>query len=59
MSKKMDNMEYLRAMNDRLLAMDASVRAMSGNMDMMRHDMGIMSSNLSRPMSVMNNMLPW
>lgn len=59
MSKQMDNMDYLRTMNDRLLGMDASVRAMSGNMDMMRRDMGYMSTNVSRPMSIMNNMLPW
>jgi hypothetical protein len=59
MSEQMDNMKYLRSMNDRLLGMDTSVRAVSSNMDLMRRDMSYMSNNVSRPMSIMNNMLPW
>jgi hypothetical protein len=59
MSDQMDNMDYLRAMHDRMLAMDSSMRSLSATTDMIRHDMTRMSQNVSRPMSIMNTMLPW
>ncbi|MCB1736250.1 MAG: hypothetical protein H6981_05050 [Gammaproteobacteria bacterium] len=59
MAVKMDNVENLEPMLGELKNMNGTMRAMTVNVDMMRHDVAGMSSNVSRPMSIINKMMPW
>ncbi len=59
MANKMDGIDTLKPMLVEINQMNGNMRAMTGNMDMMRHDIAVMTNNVSRPMSMMNNMMPW
>lgn len=39
--------------------MNRSMTVVSGSVDQMRHDISIMNHSVSRPMSMMNRMMPW
>lgn len=56
MSSKLNAME---PMLTRLTTMDQSIRMMTVASDRMRHDMTVMTSNVARPMGIMNSFLPW
>ncbi|MCB1875922.1 MAG: hypothetical protein KDH88_08110 [Chromatiales bacterium] len=55
----MEHMENLAPMLTRLERMDHSMQNIVISMDMMRQDMAMMSKNVSRPMSMLNRMMPW
>lgn len=59
MAVKMDNVDTLSPMLDELKNMNGTMRAMTVNVDLMRHDVAGMSSNVARPMSIINKMMPW
>ena len=56
MSEKMDALEPMVAsMND----MRDSIQTLSVTNDLMRHDVAVMSHNISRPMNAMGRVMPW
>lgn len=55
----MDNLDQMAPMLVELRQMNGSMRAMTANMDMMRHDISTLNNNVSRPMSIMNGLMPW
>ncbi|MCP5140881.1 MAG: hypothetical protein H6926_08335 [Chromatiales bacterium] len=59
MAVKMDNVENLAPMLSELKNINGTMRAMTVNVDMMRHDVAGMSNNVGRPMSILNSMMPW
>ena len=59
MAEKMQSLDNIAPMLVQMEKLDQSVRSMAVNTHLMRYDMGSMSQNVSRPMSVMNSFMPW
>ena len=59
MADKMESLDNIAPMLTQMEKLDQSIRSMAVNTHMMRHDMGSMSQNVSRPMSMMNTFMPW
>lgn len=63
MTASVDSMEVnarnLEPMLVNLESMTESIRSMTYTTATMRDDLGIMNRSISRPMSFMNNMMPW
>ncbi len=58
-SKKMNNLSSMESIQFQIAKINQSVGLMSGNFDLMRHDMATMNRNISKPMSMMNSFMPW
>ena len=58
-SVKMNALENLDPMLTHMRGMDASMRNMTITGDQMRNEMTYMGRNIARPLSKMNNFLPW
>jgi len=55
-------MVYLSSMKpiaQQMADMEQSIQRMSGNFDLMRRDMSVLSYNISKPMSKINKFMPW
>jgi len=52
-------LEEIVALNQNIGSMTQSVKFMTSSMSGMQRDMGVMNSNISRPMSFMNSFTPW
>jgi len=52
-------MDHLASMDRQMTAMNSSLGTMGSNMDRMRWDMSAMNRSISRPMNMMNSMLPF
>lgn len=59
MATRMEALDNMEPMLVEINKLERSVQSMAVNTHLMRHDMGNMSSSVSRPMSVMNSMMPW
>jgi methyl-accepting chemotaxis protein len=59
MSGKMNNLDAMPTITVQLEQMNQSVGMMSANFDMVRRDMAMMNHSISKPMSMMNNFMPW
>lgn len=58
-SKKMNNLSTMEPILFQIARINQSVGSMSGNFDLMRHDMATMNRNISKPMLMMNSFMPW
>lgn len=52
-------MDHLASMDRQMTSMNISLGSMGSNMDRMRWDMSVMNRNISRPMNMMNSMIPF
>lgn len=59
MSGKMNNLDTMPTISVQLEKINQSVGIMSVNFDMVRRDMAMMNHSISKPMSMMNNFMPW
>ncbi|MDH3559403.1 MAG: hypothetical protein OEN52_00410 [Gammaproteobacteria bacterium] len=59
MSEKMDSLDTLDPMLVHMRGMDASMHNMTVTGDQMRNEITYMGRNIARPLSKMNNFLPW
>lgn len=62
MAKMTDQMKYLKhmqAIDLQMASMNKKMGVMTANIGQMRYDLGTMNRNVSRPLSVMNNMFPF
>jgi hypothetical protein len=59
MSGKMNSLSAMVPIRVELEKMNQSVNMMGVNFDMVRRDMAMMNHSISKPMSMMNNFMPW
>jgi hypothetical protein len=58
-SGQMVYLSSMKPMTQAMSNMEQSIQRMSGNFEMMRRDMSVLNHNISKPMSFMNNFIPW
>ena len=59
MAKQMDYLKHMQAIDLQMASMDKKIGVMTANINSMRYDFNHMNRNVSRPLSVMNNMFPF
>ncbi len=59
MAKLMQSVRYMRSMDIELKKMNQIMNVMGGNVNYMRQDMAIMNRNISRPLGMMNSVMPF
>ncbi len=59
MSAKMDALAHMKSIDLQMAAMNKSIHVMTANMDRMRYDFSVMNRNVSRPLSMMNSVMPF
>ncbi len=59
MTELMESVKYMKSMDAELRKMNRTMYVMGGNVNYLRQDMAVMNRNISRPMSMMNSMMPF
>ena len=59
MAKLMDSVRYMKSMDIELKKMNQIMHVMGGNVNYMRQDMAVMNRNISRPLGMMNSVMPF
>lgn len=59
MTKLMESIKYMRSMDAELKNMNKTMYIMGGNVNHMSRDMAVMNRSFSRPMNMMNSVMPF